>query len=347
MRNVLKPFGERGIGLLPSHFQWSRIALAVIYVAMLAMILFSSAGITRYFFSERLRARLDAYQEALVNRPGRAMPPRADEVRKDLEETSAMVNITLLVLSGVLSYVLAGITLRPIQVAYRKQQQLLSDAAHELRTPLAILQTNLENERDVAPNDAARGVTESYLEEVGRMSALVNDLLLVSRFDQRSVPLLESSVVLYPLVQQCVERLQSFAAKHEVSLHTVGTIEGKYVVHAPSTEVVMRAFTNIIQNAIVYNKKGGKVEVVSLVRGKFFVVTVRDTGVGIAPDETDRVFDRFYRAEKSRSRQRGGSGLGLPIAQSIFSSIGGTISLKSVVDQGTEVTITIPVHKAS
>jgi len=321
----------------------------VVYVAILAAILFSSATITRSIFSQRLNERFHSYQDYSETRPEyMPAPPDVEDVRGDLLRVTILVNGLLLLVAGGLSYLLAGVTLRPIQSAYNRQRQFLSDASHELRTPLAILQTNLENEQASARTAASQKVVESHLEEVHRMSRLVGDLLTLSRLNdgKLSKPKMVE-VDLLSVADASVDRLRSLARKHGVALALSEDVGNRISVLSPSADLLMEAVTNVIHNAIVYNKDGGRVDVSVGVQGRFATVTVQDTGVGIEDGEVKKVFDRFYRSEKSRSRQTGGSGLGLSIAQSIMRTLGGSIAITSEPGKGTVALLTLPIHKAS
>src|SRR3989339_429837 len=344
MRNILKRSGAKDTDLFSHQFRRSRLILTVIYVAILAVILFSSATITRSIFSQRLTERFHSYQDFRGPRPKQMpAPPDADAVRGDLLQVTMVVNGFFLVVAGGLSYLLAGITLRPIQLAYNKQRQFLSDASHELRTPLAILQTNLENEREATKNPTTQNAIESHLEEVARMSHLVGDLLTLSRLsDGKNNAQKMLAVDLASTVRTSVDRLRTMAKKHGIGL--ILEDDNQHIsVLSPSEDVLMEAVTNVIHNAIVYNKDGGRVDVFVDVQGLYATILVRDTGVGIAKGEITKVFDRFYRSETSRSRQTGGSGLGLSIVQSIMHTLGGSITITSAPGRGTSVVLTLPI----
>ncbi|MFH1252765.1 MAG: ATP-binding protein [Candidatus Uhrbacteria bacterium] len=348
MLNELKQSGAKVTDLFSRQFHCSRLMLTAMYVIILAVILFSSGTITRAIFSQRLDMRFDRWEIYSDGVIGRLPPPRIDDVRDDLQEVTFFVNGLLLLVAGILSYWLAGLTLQPIQAAYNKQRQFLSDASHELRTPLAILQTDLENEMSKAQSPDERLATESHLEEVKRMGRLVNDLLILSRLDGGESPAEKNRPVDFSMItRETVDRLQSIAKKFKVTLTLIQDDNFSLSVLAPSKDLLVQAITNVINNAIIYNKETGQVTVSTSVDGHTAIIKVVDTGVGITKEEAEKVFDRFYRAEKSRSRQTGGSGLGLSIVQSIINSLGGSITLTSELEKGTTVVITLPLHKTS
>jgi signal transduction histidine kinase len=287
------------------------------------------------------------------------MPTVAD-IRADLIASLIFVNGILLLLASIASYWLARLTLKPIQIAYEKQRRFLGDASHELRTPLSILQIELENELHSEKNASAqnaknREAIESKLEEVQRMSKLVGDLLTLSRLDDDTVPkhrkTTRVSISEFGLqIQKITERLTSLAQTHTVSLSYIDeitqtnslntTLKNRYI--AIDEELLSHALTNLIQNAIFYNKKNGTVEVKIKSHGKKVQIIVSDTGVGIQEHDLKHIFDRFYRADKSRTRsnvKHSGSGLGLSIAKTTLAHMNATLHLSSEVDKGTIATI--------
>ena len=348
MPNALKPFGEKDTELLSGRFHQARMRLTLIYVVILAVILFSSSGSIYSMFSNRLDhrfARLPRRLELIL--PPGFLAPSPAEVRTDLVNSLTIVNGFLLLLAGVLSYWLAGITLQPIQAAYNRQRRFLSDASHELRTPLAILHADLENDLvDPAGTELSRQRAKSHLEEVKRMSLLVGDLLTLSRLDEHGErgPLF-IRLDLTDVLSDVVHRLQSVATHHRVALAFAVVEEHVFVV--ANKELLIQALGNVIKNAILYNKENGSVAVSLKTEDGRAVVRVADTGIGIAQDDLARIFERFYRTDESRSRRTGGSGLGLAIAQSVLKQFNGSIALESVLGVGTTVTISLPLVKAS
>ena len=357
MQKESLPFGAKATNLFnrsfSQNFERSIIRLAVFYALIFAGILLLSGLITFSVFAFRSHHRFnrgtiivqnmmpqaaDPRVIVAVSQPmPRPLPPVESQLREDLIESLVMVNTLLVMLSALFGYWLARRTLQPIRNAYEKQQQFLADASHELRTPLAILHLDLENELHGAKGEA-KNRAESNLQEVQRMSKLVNDLLLLSRLDQ-AVAQDISAVDLGVLSSDVVDRLQPLASAHDVVV-TAASAEGCLVLaHA---DTVFHAVTNIVHNAIAYNKPNGTVIVTVAVVGAEYVVAVADTGVGIAEQDVARIFDRFYRADKSRTRSTGGSGLGLAIAHAAVERSGGTIAIESAVGVGTTVTIRFP-----
>ncbi|HSX24537.1 MAG TPA: HAMP domain-containing sensor histidine kinase [Candidatus Andersenbacteria bacterium] len=343
MQSVLKQFEEKGTALLSGQFSRARIELTLIYAIILLTILGISSIITYSLFSNRLDIRWAEYHRL----------PRPTEITEiDFpNEARAELALSLFIVNGVLfiggiglSYILAGITLQPIQRAYNRQRQFLSDASHELRTPLAILQTDLENElSEKAIEEAQKERAESHLEEVKRMASIVRDLLLISRLEpesQHSIALEDVSLV--SVAQSAIDRLQPYAAKQHISL--ISKLSPKREIHIQAHhEHILQAISNLIKNGIDYNTEHGSVTIAVEEKNNNAIIIVADTGVGIPQEDLQKIFDRFYRSDASRTRTTGGSGLGLSIVQSIAKSYNGSIELKNNKEKGITVYLSFPI----
>jgi signal transduction histidine kinase len=340
MPNELKQSGEKAIDSLKGQFHVARIRLTALYAVLLAVILMFSSVVLYSTLSNKLEWHI---QE---ERGRRGIPPPEfrsaipSQVRDDLGVSLVVVNGLLLFGSVVLSYWLAGMTLLPVQDAFERQRRFLSDASHELRTPLTILQTDLENElsvRGLKPGNKKQ--IASHLEEVERMGSLVKDLLLLSRLDaQIGMTSQTEEADLGKCATTATLRLYSYAQRLGIALSIEAVTSGTLMIKA-NPEHLVQALSNVIKNAIDYNKPGGDVKVMVAHTGHTVEVRIVDTGTGIPSDELKMLFERFYRVDKSRSRQIGGSGLGLSIAKSIVKAYDGTIAIASTEGAGTTVTL--------
>lgn len=344
MRNVFKRFGERDTGSFHERYFSTRFRLACIYSLVVVALLVISGGITRELFSERIERRFAIVTNGHDRLRAVVLPIDAASVRTDLSHTLLVVNGVLVGISVVVSYWLASRTVKPIQEAYERQRQFLSDASHELRTPLAILQANLENEaQSGSEEEKARAM--SHLEEVHRMSTLVRDVLSLAKLEYAEQHPVLIPVEVNAIARRVADRLAPIAASHHVSLLINGAKEPVMIL--AQEEPMIRMLTNIVENAIFYNRVDGKVTLTVSCENDGVCIDVTDTGVGVADAEIQKIFHRFYRAEKSRSRSTGGSGLGLAIVRAIVESFGGTVGMKSIVDVGTTVRLTLPIYIAS
>lgn len=242
----------------------------------------------------------------------------------------------------VASWWLAGQAMLPVYRSYRQMQQFTADAAHELRTPLAAIQANLD--ATLAPNatDADTWDTLRTVErQSSRLSRLVNDLLVLSRVDLQGLPAQRDLCNLHDLVSDLVEEFSALAIASKISLtETMGTTTPVCV--PGSEEQLYRLVANLITNAIQYTPPGGSVTVSLKREDHYAVIQVRDTGIGLTPQEQSRIFDRFYRVSSDRSRKTGGAGLGLAIAKAIAQAHQGTIQVQSELNQGSLFSIYLP-----
>ena len=228
--------------------------------------------------------------------------------------------------------------LASLEQAYDAQQRFVADASHELRAPLTAIRGNLEllrrphgdAERAVAVDEASR--------ETERLGRLVSDLLTLARADAGVAPLRREVVALHEVVTDAMRE-----ARHIVRGQTLSIDALEPLVVRGDPDRLLQLLLIALDNAAKYTPAGGRVGVALRRVGGAAEITVRDTGVGIAAEDLPHVFDRFYRADKSRSRELGGSGLGLSIAQWIADAHGGTIALDSTPGVGTVVRTQIPI----
>jgi heavy metal sensor kinase len=231
-------------------------------------------------------------------------------------------------------------TLARLDVAFEQLRRFTADASHELRTPL----TGIRSVGEVALQrrltvDGYREVIGSMLEEVDRLTHLVENLLLLTRADAGSIPMTRAAVDLGELVKGVAETLRVLADERDQSLSVD--------VVAPVTAecdgaIVRQGVTNVLYNAIKYTPNKGAVRIVAKTIGRDAVIEVKDTGPGIPPEHRERIFERFYRADDARSRETGGAGLGLAIARWAVEANGGRIDVESDVGEGTLFRIVLP-----
>ena len=221
------------------------------------------------------------------------------------------------------------------------QKELVADVSHELKTPITSIMgyadTLLEGEYDKETQDRFLNVIAT---EARRMAKLVTDLLTLSRYDNNKKITQKESFDLGDLVKKCQDKL---AIEIKKKNHTVNCFVTADVppVYADKYDIE-RVILNILTNSIKYTKDGGEIKIyVGFVYNDAYI-KVFDNGIGIPEEDLSRIFERFYRVDKARTREMGGTGLGLSIAKEILDKNGGSIDIKSVVGQGTEVVIRIP-----
>jgi signal transduction histidine kinase len=215
----------------------------------------------------------------------------------------------------------------------------VADASHELRTPLAAMRAELDvTLRDASRTPAERAALESVREDVDRMSRTVGNLLTLALADEEGLELLRTPIDLAQLAEGAVDTLRALAALGHVTLEYAG--EPCWTTGDPQR--LTQALTNLIENAIKFTPAGGRVTISTWRHGDEVGVAVADTGVGIDPDVQAQIFERFYRADGSRSRASGGSGLGLAICKEIAAAHGGRIWVESRPGHGSRFSIALP-----
>jgi heavy metal sensor kinase len=224
--------------------------------------------------------------------------------------------------------------------AFRRQRQFTADASHELRTPL----TAVKGQVEVALNrprepDAYREVLQNVNEEVDRLIRLVGSLLTLARADAGQIPLSPETVDVGDLVSAAVEQVRPAAQQRNVELVLA---PGPPVTLRADEDLLLQLLLNLLDNAVKYTPSGGRVSAGWTADGARVELWVRDTGAGIAPEHLPHIFDRFYRADKARSRAEGGVGLGLSICRWIAEAHGGSISVESAPGQGSTFTARFP-----
>ncbi|MGB3402287.1 MAG: two-component system sensor histidine kinase RppB [Microcoleaceae cyanobacterium] len=253
-----------------------------------------------------------------------------------------------MILVGVASWGLAGLAMQPIYQSYGQIQQFTADAAHELRTPVAATLATVESAL-LMPNldePEARNILGIVERQNRRLTQLVADLLLLSRLDCQPVSVLSQRCCLNDLVSDLVEELAALAIAAEITLTSKIRVQTTLEIIG-NEEQLYRLVSNLIINAIQYTPKGGTVTVILDRRDRDGVIQVKDTGIGIAQKDQERIFDRFYRVNSDRSRHTGGSGLGLAIASAIAIAHQGSLKIESQLGVGSTFTLQFPLKVAS
>lgn len=223
--------------------------------------------------------------------------------------------------------------------ALAANRELVANVSHELRTPVAVVRAHLE----AMDSDPERG--DDYLRialrETDRLEHLVEDLFALTRLETKGLTLQLEPFDAGSAVREAVESLVE-PARRDSGLTLMAEVVPGDLTGLGDRARVVQVIQNLIRNAIRFTPEGGIILVGAASRGTEIEVTVRDTGAGIAPDDLPYVFDRFYRAERSRNRGSGGAGLGLTIARQLIESMAGTITVESALDEGTTFTIRLP-----
>lgn len=253
------------------------------------------------------------------------------------------IPVAMLFISGA-SWGLAGLAMQPVYQSYRQVQQFTADAAHELRTPLAATRATVESvlELETISDTESRNTLQTVARQNLRLSQLVQDLLVLSRLDIQRLALKQQPCDLKTLIFDVIDEYESLAAAADIRLAAEIKTQQPLSVLGDE-EQLYRLVANLVGNAIHYTPKNGKV-LVRLDRDDHqALIRVQDTGIGIPTEAQSRIFERFYRVNRDRSRATGGSGLGLAMAMAIAKSHHGTIQVQSQLGHGSTFTVKLPV----
>ena len=227
-----------------------------------------------------------------------------------------------------------------LQASFETERQFSSDVSHELRTPIAVIRSQCEFALSgQAGEEEKKEALEAGLKQSERMNAIVSQLLLLSRAENGKFVPERESVALNLLCETVCEELESEAEERQVKL----TWKTEALQITGDETLLIRMVNNLVSNAIRYNRPGGSVEVLLRKRDRYAVLTVKDTGIGIKKEDLGQIFNRFYRADRSRSSE--GTGLGLSMAEWIARVHGGDIRAESVFGEGSVFTAELPAEK--
>lgn len=254
---------------------------------------------------------------------------RADDLSRRLPDTGRQDEI------GRLTMVLNQ-TLERLERLFLARQRFLADASHELRTPLTTIRGNMDLLRRMG--EAEPEILDVVQDELERMTRLVDDLLLLARADTGGLPLHRELVELDDVFLEVYRQVQTIDRPVRVSIKEVDQVR-----ILGDADRLKQLLLNLVDNAIKYTPDGGKISMSLSKKDRNAIVEISDNGVGIPADDLPRIFDRFYRVDKARSRNPGGSGLGLSIARWIAVAHGGTISVESKIGQGSTFYVILPI----
>lgn len=231
--------------------------------------------------------------------------------------------------------------LKRMRVLDNSRQEFVANVSHELKTPITsvkVLADSLIAQKDV-PVELYQEFMVDIAQEIEREDKIINDLLALVKMDKAAASMNITTVNMNQLAEMILKRMRPIARKNNVELLLVSTRE----IVAEVDEVKMSlVLTNLIENAIKYNTEQGKVTVTLDADHQYFTVEVADTGIGIPEDALARVYERFYRVDKSHSREIGGTGLGLAITKNAVQLLRGSIKVESIVGEGTTFLVKFP-----
>ncbi len=307
-RNVSRDFAELG-----------RLAILIV-VSGIGILLVGLLG--GWWLSRFVLRPISVITDAAARFSASDMSPRIDvqETESELGELAAVLNNAF----------------DRVESSFEQQRQFAADASHELRTPLAVIQSQIELalRKERAPNEYIKTLSTCYSAS-DRLTELVDSLLALARLESGEQKPKCSPVRLDLVAAKCIDLMRPVAEQAEVQLESA-TSPAKTLGDRSQLE---RVVLNLLKNSIAYNRVGGVVNLSIKVKNSSVELTISDTGIGISEEDLPNVTKRFFRVDKARTRQQGGSGLGLSIAERIVEAHGGSMHFSSEVGKGTTVTV--------
>lgn len=347
-----------------SLFQKARIKLTLWYLLMIMIIsLAFSAGIYNLLTAELNRFE-DMQQRKLESRIQadpivRELPEGArvilrermidstiiDEAKMRIKIALLIINLAILAASFAAGYFLAGKTLKPIREMVDEQNRFITDSSHELRTPLTALRSEMEvtlRDKDLKLRDA-KDIIKSNLEEIIAIQSLTDNLLkLTKSFNQQNKRVEELKI--NEVIDYAVKKVNPLAKLKSITIETKSENTTVIANEMELTELLII----FLDNAIKYSSDNSKIEITEKKKGNYIVLKIKDNGIGIEQKDIPHLFDRFYRADKSRSKNDSdGFGLGLSIAKRIIDSNNGKVEVESEIEKGTTFIVTLPMKQTA
>lgn len=233
--------------------------------------------------------------------------------------------------------------LNRIELEKQIRQEFFSNASHELKTPITSVQgyAELMESGIISDEEQKLDFVRRIKKEAIHMTSLINDILMISRLEAKEAEVVRQEVRMAVLLNDVLDSLKPLADSHKVTIHA----DLKPLCVYENVQQMSQLLSNLITNAVKYNKPGGQVWVTVTEEAGEMLLKVRDNGMGIPEESLGRIFERFYRVDRGRSRKQGGTGLGLSIVKHVVSFCRGTISVRSELDKGTEFTVKIPISR--
>lgn len=334
-------------------FKKARLKLTAWYLLIIMVISISFSGIIYQLsaleinhFANSQKIRI---QGRLFSTDPNSLPPLVILIDDDLIAESQghllinliVINSIIFVLSGSLSYFLAGRTLSPIQKMLEDQKQFISDASHELKTPITALKTMLEvslRDPKLDLTESKKVLTDATL-ATNQLKNLSDSLLELNRLTNNDSSFKLESISINALISESVKKIQPQADKKKITIK-FNQIKGKINVDSQKIEEL---FLILLDNAIKYSPTSSLINFTAIKTQRHLIIKVIDQGIGISQKDLPHVFDRFYRANNARTKDStAGYGLGLSIAQKIVEQHQGSISVQSISQKGSTFKVKLP-----
>ncbi|MFA5532471.1 MAG: HAMP domain-containing sensor histidine kinase [Candidatus Shapirobacteria bacterium] len=332
-------------------FKQARLKLTAWYLFIIMVISFSFSGliytinsneINRFANSQRNRIERQFVQNDQLPRPPLIDEDLINESLHRLLINLITINGFILIISGSLSYFLAGRTLSPIQKMTEDQKRFISDASHELRTPLTALKSLFEvslRDKKMDLSEAKKVITTG-IKQTDKLKTLSDSLLELSRLDSNHSQSNFTKVSLKKIILESISQVKAKSDSKDIKI--INQIGSQKIIgdHNKLTEV----FIIFLDNAIKYSPAKSQIKIISKTQKNNLVIKIIDKGIGISQKDIPHIFDRFYQADNARTKTNdSGFGLGLSIAKQIIKAHQGKILVTSKLKIGTTFTVTLPI----
>lgn len=337
--------------MMTNMFASARIRLTLWYLLVILMITSTLSAIVYVRIADvleqeyiRIEQRINQQmpQFGYQSRPnyGRRITLQdLDNAKRQIARQLMTINLVIVIIFAVAGYFFSGKTLKPIEEVHEAQKRFIGDAAHELKTPITALKTSIEvNLMDKGLSKQTRNILEENLEDVQSLESLSQSLLRLAKVSDQN--LVKTEVDFKKLTARAVEYMEAMAQQRDITID-LQRPRSKLMVMGDEG-ALFDLILIILDNAIKYSPSGSVIEVSLAKKKNLAELSVTDYGLGISPEDLPHIFDRFFRAEQSRTTQQArGYGLGLSVAQRIVEQQGADLSVISQIGSGSTFTITI------
>lgn len=308
-------------------------ALEIIVLVALSILLFAISTLTIYLRGNYLTRKALGVLDELVEKANNISSQNLNLRLNVNDSTDELVEFALTF----------NRMMDRIEKAYEKQNQFVSDASHELRTPISVIQgyARMLDRWGKDDKDILQESIQAIKKESENMQNLVDKLLFIARNDKDTLVLVKDRFNMSELVDELIRETHLLEADRNIVSH----VKPDVMIYG-DRDRIKQALRIFVDNAIKYTEQGQTITIRLDVEDKYGVVTVRDTGIGIPEEHLPNIFDRFYRVDDARGRDKGGHGLGLSIARIIILRHGGRIKVASKVGEGTRFKIYLPLEKS-
>ncbi len=341
MENIFKPFVGWVINLKNNTFFRAKLKLTFFYAVILLIIIVIFSSLIYILFVNNIINSNEFEEESYSGLNNIKELQILNNAIDRLKLTLITADVGIFIVVIIAGYFLSTKTLQPVKNSLEEQKRFVSDSAHELRTPLSIMKTGIETvsaEKRQSLKEY-QNLSKDLLEEINKLITISNDLLFLSKKDSAAFLKEHVKLNISLICKKQINLFKPYADKKSVFLES--DIKGQYYFKG-NYEQINQLVTNLLKNAIDYNRQEGKV-LLSLQKEKNnIILKVTDTGIGISEEDLKYIYKRFYKADKSRSISDSGAGLGLSIAKEIVELHNGTIKINSVLNKGTEVAVMLP-----